>query len=329
MSPRLIKFKAGNSESMHKILPIDLYFNKRCTTYPSKELSKSEMDNLRIELFSNAFPIQTNKSLCHPALYFDLKDSSQEILISITDNYIPYVKQNKIIPIRSEIKRFESPNSVRLEDGSLIDQLDAIIYCTGYTSSYDDFFNKSTLKNFNYDPAAHYKYALILYKNTFHPYVENLALIGQQDGLYFNGCELQAKWASKVFSGKLNLPSREKMSQFIDKEIQKRNKKRRSQYPYGSHVSLSDSIANEMDLLPDFDDMRIKNPKHFDMLWNKAMISAHFAFKDNRNSALDMINEINVMDERTYEFQNDTPTNKEIATQFSKHYKLPSHMVLE
>ena len=323
MSPRLIKFK---DDTNYRILPIDLYFNKRCSTYPPKNPNKSDK-SLRKEFLSKMFPEQTNKNICNPALYFDLDDPSQETLISITDNYMPYVKQNKIVPIRSVMKRFESSNSVRLENDSVIDRLDAVIYCTGYNSGYFEFFDEETLKNLNYVPNVHYKHPLVLYKNTFHPLVKNLAMIGQQEGLYFNGAELQANWASKVFSGKINLPSIEQMNLFIDKEIKKRNQNRQSQYPCGPHVLLSDNIANEMNLLPNFDEMRLENPKIFDMFWNKSMISTHFLFKKNQQSALDSMKEIALMNERVYDFTNEDSTKEEIALQFSKYYRLASHML--
>ena len=325
MSPRLIKFKDNEK---YRILPIDLFFNKRCSTYPPKSLSESAL-NLRKEFLSKMFPEQTSKNLCHPALYFDLDNPNQETLISITDNYMPYVRQKKIIPIRSEIKRFESSFSISLEDNSIIEPLDAVIYSTGYTAGYFEFFDENTLKNLNYVSNVHYKHPIVLYKNTFHPSVKNLAFIGQQEGLFFNGAELQAKWASEVFSGKIELPTKEQMNQFIDKEIKKRNQNRQSQYPCGPHVLLSDNIANEMNLLPNFDEMRLENPKLFDMFWNKSMISSHFIFKKNQHSALDSMKEIDIMSEHAYDFFNEESSNQEIALQFSKHYKLPSHMLMK
>ena len=169
-----------------------------------------------------------------------------------------------------------------------------MIYCTGFTSRSTEFLNNSILKSLEYDPSVHYKHAMMLYKCTFHPDVPNLAMIGLQDGLFFNGAELQAKWASQVFSGKTKLPDKALMHQYIRKQVRKREEERRSQYPYGSQVSLCDSLAAEMDLLPDFDELQRTNSKLYKMFWNDSMFSAHFMYKEDRTLATILMNRMNL-----------------------------------
>ena len=142
MSPRLLSWIPSDGYR-YNILPIDLYFNKRCLTYPPKEFTKEQIKQFKTDLLVKTFPFQTNKDLCHPALYVDLSNPKQEILISISDNYMTHVKTKSIIPIRSEIERFESHDSIRLADDSIIKNLEAVIFCTGYEPACAYFFNDS------------------------------------------------------------------------------------------------------------------------------------------------------------------------------------------
>lgn len=138
--------------------------------------------------------------------------------------------------------------------------------CTGFDVAIE-YFEQDTLNCLEYDKRD-YKYPYLNYKCTFNPKLENMAMICQNDGLFFTCTELQSMWAAKVFSGKMKLPSKEEMEFEINKAREKRKLNLKLQFPY-DHDALMDMLASELGILPDFDDIKEKDPELYDMIWNK------------------------------------------------------------
>jgi hypothetical protein len=153
-----------------------------------------------------------------------------------------YVFAGKIKPKKGRIAHFEA-DGIRLTDGSF-ERADAVLFCTGYKLCLD-FFDDSVLKtlkfNNNYD-----RFPILLYKYTFHPDLENLAMIGVTSGLFFAGFELQAKWAFKVFKGEKKLPSRHVVDAQIAKDEKARESLLKNQYPHGYYNELIEELAYEV-----------------------------------------------------------------------------------
>jgi dimethylaniline monooxygenase (N-oxide forming) len=322
MLPRLVKYSMDNGDT-YKIWPMDFFSYRRCFTYPKEGQSPDELYKYKLGVFKSIFPEQTNKNVSHPDLFVDLDDPNQEVLVALSDRYYPYVKQNKIIPKKTKIQRFEA-DGVHLEDGTF-EQVDAVIYATGYDLSVD-FFEDYILKTLSYDVEKNYKHAIMLYKCTFHPDISNMAIIGQHDGLFFTGNELQSMWVTKVFSDKISLPDRSVMMDFIQKECNKRDSGRRVQYPYGVHVSICDGIASEIGLLPDLNEIKEKEPDLFEMFSNNMIFSTQYIFKENRELALGLMNEIDALYKKNYKFNADdvyTISLDDVTKSFGKHYPLP------
>ena len=126
----------------------------------------------------------------------------------------------KIRPRRGTIAQFEA-DGVRLHDGS-VEKADVVLFCTGYKLCLD-FFDESVLRTLKFNN-KYDKFPILLYKYTFHPDLENLAMVGLTNGLFFTGFELQAKWAFKVFRGEKRLPPRS----IVDAEIYKVSRRGRS-----------------------------------------------------------------------------------------------------
>ncbi|CAF0858155.1 unnamed protein product [Brachionus calyciflorus] len=321
ITPRLVTYKlTSDTGDKYKILPIDLFFNRRAFNYPDAKLSKKESEQIKLELFKRLFPYQTNKDKCHfNDLYVDLNQPNQEILIAISDYYLRYVQEGKIRPIKSRVLSFEN-ESCALENGENL-QCDVVVYCTGYNSAID-YLETKILDILKYDTSDH-KFLMILYKCTFHPELENLALIGQTDGTFYCGDELQANWANMVFSGKRKLPKKELMLEEIDKETKRREKNRRSQYPYGNYVSVCDKLAKENAQLPNFGEIKQKNEHLYELLWNSGVNSNHYFL--NEKMSIDVMNEIFEMDKREFQFEKKFQdlTLEDAVREFSKYYKLP------
>lgn len=119
--------------------------------------------------------------------------------------------------IRPGISKIKS-HSVVFNDGSTEDNIDAIIYATGYSMDFSTIDHKSFEVKQRND--------LILYKMMFAPDIQppTLAMIGNIEcvGSYAIIAELQGRYAARVLSGAIKLPDAQKMRQFEEKERAKR-----------------------------------------------------------------------------------------------------------
>lgn len=143
------------------------------------------------------------------------------------------------------IRRIAGPRQVELSNGQVLDDINAIIYCTGYEFSLPDGLfprvaDKDTENSF-LDPYTHSKNAddpPLLYRNIF-PMHENeairnsLALIGHGYILFsgFVQFELCAMSVAQIWAGKSALPSWPGMQAWRTKHLQNREHLRKKYKP--------------------------------------------------------------------------------------------------
>lgn len=107
--------------------------------------------------------------------------------------------------------------------------------------------------------------------------------------------ELQGRWASMVFSGKVKLPSREELEAGLKAERECRNS---PQYKYKVQlrrerfVQYPDDIAREIGALPDLDSIKESDPDVYRILWEGPLASIHYRLNENKEFALKHIHEI-------------------------------------
>jgi dimethylaniline monooxygenase (N-oxide forming) len=101
-------------------------------------------------------------------------------------------------------------DSVRFTDGT-VEQVDVIIYCTGYKVTFP-FFDESFLTAADND--------LPLFRRVFRPGIPNLAFIGllQPLGAIMPLAEAQGRWVADYLAGRYALPSDDDMRRDIDHE---------------------------------------------------------------------------------------------------------------
>lgn len=109
------------------------------------------------------------------------------------------------IQVRADIAEVQG-NTVYLNDESKLEEIDAIIFATGYNFSFPFLSDKILCSKEKYIP---------LYKYVFPPNLKprSLAIVG---ALRVNGpvppiSEIQCRWAANVFAGKANLPDMQTM----------------------------------------------------------------------------------------------------------------------
>ncbi|XP_077994782.1 flavin-containing monooxygenase 1-like isoform X3 [Glandiceps talaboti] len=121
------------------------------------------------------------------------------------------IVQGRITPVDS-IQEFKG-NDVILTNGKILKDIDAVIFGTGY-----DYSIPMVDQSLIYDESKNVK----LYKYVFpvgsqHP--ERIAMVGMVEffGPVWQMTEIQARWVTKVFTGKVKLPDKECMLQDIEK----------------------------------------------------------------------------------------------------------------
>lgn len=114
--------------------------------------------------------------------------------------------------VKSNVSHF-TETGVIFDDGSSIEELDAVVFCTGYSVGFD-FVNQSII------PVKDNE--VTLYKYVFPPHLTKptLVVIGcvQPVGAVMPLSELQARWSTRIFKGILKLPSKQVMMEEIERK---------------------------------------------------------------------------------------------------------------
>lgn len=157
---------------------------------------------------------------------------------------------------RASEVRFEPGRVARLEPAALV--LDTgsrlsgttVLWCTGYHPDLS-FLSQRERLLMGYAPNDLLQ-PVFLYKCTFHPDIPRMAFVGMYRGPFFAVLELQARWAAAVLSDELSLPAGPLMREGIADEQRIRGVHPRPQFPH-DYIGLADSIAMELDALPNLD----------------------------------------------------------------------------
>ncbi|KAB1260679.1 Dimethylaniline monooxygenase [N-oxide-forming] 2 [Camelus dromedarius] len=162
------------------------------------------------------------------------------------------------VKVKSRVKELTETSAI-FEDGTVEENIDVIVFATGYTFSFP-FLEDHLVKVENNK--------VLLYKYMFPPHLEKstLVCIGliQPLGSIFPTVELQARWVTRIFKGLCTLPSERTMMA----DIIKRNEKRidlfgesQSQILQTNYVDYLDELALEIGAKPDLLSLLFKDPK--------------------------------------------------------------------
>jgi len=173
---------------------------------------------------------------------------------TISDELCPVLMQG-LAQIRPGVRRINK-RSVEFTDGTIEEDIDTIVCCTGYKPDYS-FLDKSSVD--------YYKDGL--YKRVFPPTLEKptLSFIGS---IYVQGgiipaCEIQARWAVHVFNGHDKLPSKEDQVAQVaayKKEAIERWSVTQYQDMFVKHIEYMDDIAEQIGCRPNLFSILFKDP---------------------------------------------------------------------
>ncbi|XP_050756644.1 dimethylaniline monooxygenase [N-oxide-forming] 3-like [Gymnogyps californianus] len=143
-----------------------------------------------------------------------------------------------VVVMKPNVKEFRE-TSVLFQDGTVQDDVDVVVFATGYSYSYPFMEDDSIIKSRDNQ--------VTLYKGILPPQLEKptLAVIGlvQSLGPIIPTADLQCRWAVKVFQGQCTLPSVSEMMDDIDEKMGKKLKW------YGSSTTLQMDYITYMDEL--------------------------------------------------------------------------------
>ena len=222
-----------------------------------EELFKSPQETLanHIELEFNA-PNQ-NSLACGKFGLDKAKDYVLPVYASIVDP--EFLRVADRIGERLEVVEGDSvfeirEKSILLESGREL-PCDVIVFTTGFDISYPALMPQEVLKAIDYNPNDHY-FPVILYKSVLHPRVNTLAILNSFRCPPFYQLELQARWATLVFSGQLPPPdpSDQHVLSYMDEMKCSRalGPTERPQMPHWDMVGYADELAREIGALPDW-----------------------------------------------------------------------------
>ncbi|XP_054646448.1 flavin-containing monooxygenase 5-like [Dunckerocampus dactyliophorus] len=162
------------------------------------------------------------------------------------------------VQVKPNVKEFRG-SALVFADGSAIDQVDVVVFATGYNYSFPFL-----------PPALQEKsgYRLCLYKHVFPARLSKptLAVVGFVHGLgsLTPLAEMQARWATRVFKGLLKLPPQETMLDEIATETETMH----NRYACSERTPIQvdyipylDSVADKIGVRPSIAGLLLKDPR--------------------------------------------------------------------
>ncbi|XP_053325356.1 dimethylaniline monooxygenase [N-oxide-forming] 2-like [Spea bombifrons] len=230
--------------------PLDMMFSTRFHFWITNALS----DGVRAKMIEK----QMNGWFNHANYGLQPKDRST-LKEPIVNDFLPSNILCGAVRVKPSIKAF-TETSVIFEDGTVVEDLDAVIFATGYSVCFP--FLDDSIVNVNEDNKV------TLYKYVFPPHLEKptLAFLGvlQPFGGVIPVVELQSRWATKIFKGAACLPPVSKMEDYIKKSEQLRAKnftKCRNQSLQAQYVEYMDEVAMEIGVRPNIMRFLLTDPK--------------------------------------------------------------------
>ncbi|XP_041478730.1 flavin-containing monooxygenase 5-like [Lytechinus variegatus] len=173
------------------------FFNQRWKTWiPSRLLNKWLINKMNYHMDGKILGLQ------HSKLPFNVH--------CMVDEDLPASIMEGRVRIRSGIDRFEGSN-VHFVDGSVIEDIDNVIFATGYDLKLP--FLKNEIVPDGYDKIELYQYMIPI--RLRHPTLSFVGLCLPYTMGHNALCEMQTRYITKVLKGEVKLPSFEEMQQEV------------------------------------------------------------------------------------------------------------------
>ncbi|XP_028977648.1 dimethylaniline monooxygenase [N-oxide-forming] 5 isoform X2 [Esox lucius] len=218
-------------------MPTDMVFNR---------MSKKVMSMLPFSMLCRLGENQVNKRFDHSLYSLKPKHRLFSQHPTVNDE-LPNRILSGTVRIKPNIRRLQG-TSVEFDDGTVEDNIDLVVFATGYNISFP-FLPPHVL--------ALSKNKATLYKYVFPPGLEHptLAVIGlvQPLGAIMPISELQARWVTRVFKGVTKLPSKDNMLKDIKQKedsMAKRYVTSQRHTIQVNYIEYMDEIADQVGVRP-------------------------------------------------------------------------------
>jgi dimethylaniline monooxygenase (N-oxide forming) len=201
-------------------------------------------------------------------------ESTDPVFVLPGDRLLERLQASKVHFEPGRVARL-APGALVLDTGSRLSGT-TVLWCTGYHPDLS-FLSRRMRQHLGYAPNDLLQ-PVFLYKCTFHPGIPRMAFVGLYRGPFFAVLELQARWAAAVLSDELSLPIERQMRDGLADEVRIRGAHPRPQFPQ-DYIGLADSIATELDALPNLD----PSDKYHKVIWNGPVIAAQYRLRGPRN----------------------------------------------
>lgn len=236
--------------------------------------------DLKRNRFISSFPLWLRNRLmenCCDYVFdhkaFGLKPAHRALSAHPTVNdELPIRITSGSVIIKPNVKRF-TETGIEFEDGSFEDKIDVVVLATGYDIAFPFLYESFAKVEGN---------KISLYKHIFYPDMEKptLAVIGllQPWGAANPVVEIQCRWVTRVFNGKVKLPDRETMWRAIKRKqasVNKRYVQTQRHTIQEDYIGYMDEVAVEIGVKPNFFRMFWRDPK----FWYTNVMGVHLPYQ--------------------------------------------------
>jgi cation diffusion facilitator CzcD-associated flavoprotein CzcO len=156
------------------VLPVDLAFYQRNQPFPQQEVVQLDQDSCQKRhqfLKSLAGHKQKHSPLGEPLNW------SKPPFVAISDEYLDLIREGRIEVVHGRLDGIVDNGSLSISGSQIIEGIDVVICCTGYTPHLHDFLPPSILQKLDYDPDDTFS-PLSLAWDVLHPSLPGLAFCG-------------------------------------------------------------------------------------------------------------------------------------------------------
>ncbi|KAK5662305.1 hypothetical protein OQA88_8211 [Cercophora sp. LCS_1] len=155
-----------------------------------------------------------------PAWNLDTFPSISTNLPGSIEYVMPFLQNGSLTSLRG-LKQFVGPTAVELDDGTVVDDVDAVVLCTGYSADWSvaaPWVEKTKPRVAGYHGQEMYR----LWMNLFPPaYADSCVMLcwssfGKNNGFSF--ADVTAWAVSAVWRGVEKIPEREEMEKWVDRQ---------------------------------------------------------------------------------------------------------------
>ena len=265
------------THSNGKKLPVDFTFYNRERKLEESKLSVQEKNQIAHKIYSGLCKRQA--TVCS---LLEVDTTNTVPYVTISDTYLDDIYAGRIEISLHKIAGLDKEGIV-FNNGER-QPADVIIFCTGYQVDLS-FLDTSIQKSLAFAPDDRLQ-PILLYKNVFHPKLQNMAFVGIYRGTYWGVMELQARWTNMIFADMVEPPSTKTMIEGIEEELFVRNQNPKPQFPHDNYADLLEDLGKEIGATPNIEYLKNNDIKLYEQILKTPIVPAHYRIHGKHNNPI-------------------------------------------